>query len=101
MRRTLAAFTYRDFRVQWIGACSSAIGTWMQIVDSNLSRFRGIGQVAASAEQMKGMPVGTVARIQETGDVPLDEARADLGIPPGGSVPPGGRWDAAHHHPYR
>ena len=33
-------------------------------------------------------------------DVPLDEARADLGIPPGGSVPPGGRWDAAHHHPY-
>jgi MFS family permease len=35
MRRTLAAFTYRDFRVQWIGACSSAIGTWMQIVAQN------------------------------------------------------------------
>ena len=34
-RRTLAAFTYRDFRVQWIGACSSAIGTWMQIVAQN------------------------------------------------------------------
>ena len=31
----LAAFTYRDFRVQWIGACSSAIGTWMQIVAQN------------------------------------------------------------------
>jgi len=30
-----AAFTYRDFRVQWIGACSSAIGTWMQIVAQN------------------------------------------------------------------
>ena len=35
LRRTLAAFTYRDFRVQWIGACSSAIGTWMQIVAQN------------------------------------------------------------------
>src|SRR2546423_5669662 len=33
--RMLAAFTYRDFRVQWIGACSSAIGTWMQIVAQN------------------------------------------------------------------
>src|SRR5438876_4418380 len=31
----LAAFGYRDFRVQWIGACSSAIGTWMQIVAQN------------------------------------------------------------------
>src|SRR5258707_14089298 len=30
-----AAFTYRDFRVQWFGACSSAIGTWMQIVAQN------------------------------------------------------------------
>src|SRR5436190_1560323 len=35
MRRMLAAFTYRDFRVQWIGACTSSIGTWMQIVAQN------------------------------------------------------------------
>jgi MFS family permease len=35
MRRMFSAFTYRDFRVQWIGACSSAIGTWMQIVAQN------------------------------------------------------------------
>src|SRR5499425_3797987 len=35
VRRMLTAFTYRDFRVQWIGACSSAIGTWMQIVAQN------------------------------------------------------------------
>ena len=49
-------------------------GVWMGVLDENLSKFRGIGQVSASAEQMKGMPVGTVARIQETGDVPLDEA---------------------------
>jgi MFS family permease len=29
------AFTYRDFRVQWLGACTSSIGTWMQIVAQN------------------------------------------------------------------
>jgi MFS family permease len=35
MWRMLAAFTYRDFRVQWLGACTSSIGTWMQIVAQN------------------------------------------------------------------
>ncbi len=44
--RMLAAFTYRDFRVQWFGACTSSIGTWMQIVAQNwlvlsLTRQRG------------------------------------------------------------
>jgi MFS family permease len=33
--RTLAAFTYRDFRVQWFGACTSSIGTWVQIAAQN------------------------------------------------------------------
>jgi MFS family permease len=33
--RTLAAFTYRDFRVQWLGACTSSIGTWMQLGAQN------------------------------------------------------------------
>ena len=35
LRRILAAFTYRDFRIQWFGACTSSIGTWMQIVAQN------------------------------------------------------------------
>jgi MFS family permease len=35
MRRMLAAFAYRDFRVQWFGACSSSIGTWVQISAQN------------------------------------------------------------------
>jgi MFS family permease len=35
LRRMLIAFTYRDFRVQWFGACTSSIGTWMQIVAQN------------------------------------------------------------------
>ena len=31
-QRVFKAFQYRDFRLMWIGACTSAIGTWMQIV---------------------------------------------------------------------
>jgi predicted MFS family arabinose efflux permease len=30
--RIFKAFKYRDFRLMWIGACTSSIGTWMQIV---------------------------------------------------------------------
>ena len=32
LRRTFKAFTYRDFRLMFVGACTSSIGTWMQIV---------------------------------------------------------------------
>jgi MFS family permease len=35
LRRVAAAFGYRDFRVLWIGACTSSIGTWMQRVAEN------------------------------------------------------------------
>jgi MFS family permease len=35
LRRVAAAFGYRDFRVLWIGACTSTIGTWMQSVAEN------------------------------------------------------------------
>jgi MFS family permease len=34
-KRTLAAFAYRDFRVQWFGACTSSIGTWTQTTAQN------------------------------------------------------------------
>src|SRR5579863_8059759 len=30
--RVFKAFQYRDFRLMWVGACTSSIGTWMQIV---------------------------------------------------------------------
>src|SRR4029453_4835884 len=30
-----SAFTYRDFRVQWFGACTSSIGTWTQSTAQN------------------------------------------------------------------
>jgi MFS family permease len=29
-QRMFAAFGYRDFRVQWFGACTSSVGTWTQ-----------------------------------------------------------------------
>jgi predicted MFS family arabinose efflux permease len=32
LRRVFKAFEYRDFRLMWFGACTSSIGTWMQIV---------------------------------------------------------------------
>ena len=32
LRRALAAFTYRNFRILWLGAFSSTVGTWMQKV---------------------------------------------------------------------
>src|SRR5580700_3875602 len=32
LRKIFKAFHYRDFRLMWIGACTSSIGTWMQIV---------------------------------------------------------------------
>jgi len=35
LHRILAAFTYRDFRVQWFGACTSSVGTWVQITAQN------------------------------------------------------------------
>ena len=35
LRRLAAALHYRDFRVLWIGAFTSSIGTWMQKVSQN------------------------------------------------------------------
>jgi MFS family permease len=32
LHRVFKAFQYRDFRLMWVGACTSSIGTWMQIV---------------------------------------------------------------------
>lgn len=32
LRRTFKAFESREFRTMWIGACTSSIGTWMQMV---------------------------------------------------------------------
>lgn len=31
-KRVFKAFEYRDFRLMWAGACTSSVGTWMQIL---------------------------------------------------------------------
>ena len=31
LNRVFKAFAYPDFRLMWFGACTSSIGTWMQI----------------------------------------------------------------------
>jgi predicted MFS family arabinose efflux permease len=30
LKRVFKAFQYRDFRLMWLGACTSSVGTWMQ-----------------------------------------------------------------------
>jgi predicted MFS family arabinose efflux permease len=38
--RVFKAFQYRDFRLMWFGACTSSIGTWMQIVAQSWLVYR-------------------------------------------------------------
>jgi len=40
IRRVFKAFHYRDFRLMWVGACTSSIGTWMQIVAQSWLIYR-------------------------------------------------------------
>jgi predicted MFS family arabinose efflux permease len=35
LKRVFKAFEYRNFRLLWIGACTSSVGTWMQTVAQN------------------------------------------------------------------
>jgi len=59
VQRVFKAFQYRDFRLMWIGACTSSIGTWMQIVAqgwliyrlSHSSRLLGLNDFLA------GLPI--------------------------------------------
>jgi predicted MFS family arabinose efflux permease len=40
LRRVFKAFQYRDFRLMFIGACASSIGTWMQITAQSWLIYR-------------------------------------------------------------
>ncbi|HVW87600.1 MAG TPA: MFS transporter [Bryobacteraceae bacterium] len=35
LQRVFKAFQYRDFRLLWVGACTSSVGTWMQEIAQN------------------------------------------------------------------
>jgi predicted MFS family arabinose efflux permease len=40
IRRVFKAFTYHDFRLMWIGACTSSVGNWMQILAQSWLVYR-------------------------------------------------------------
>src|SRR5437763_10509815 len=58
-RRVFKAFHYRDFRLMWIGACTSSIGTWMQIVAQGwlIYRLSHSGFLLALDQFLNGIPI--------------------------------------------
>jgi predicted MFS family arabinose efflux permease len=58
-RRIFKAFHYRDFRLMWIGACTSSIGTWMQIVAQGwlIYRLSHSATLLALDQFLGGLPI--------------------------------------------
>ena len=59
LRRTFKAFQYRDFRLMWFGACTSSIGTWMQIVAQGwlIYRLSHSAFLLALDQFLAGLPI--------------------------------------------
>src|SRR3984893_14191777 len=59
VRRVFKAFQYRDFRLMWVGACTSSIGTWMQIVAQSWLVYRLIHSafLLALDQFLGGIPI--------------------------------------------
>jgi predicted MFS family arabinose efflux permease len=59
IRRIFKAFQYRDFRLMWIGACASSIGTWMQIVAQGwlIYRLSHSAFLLALDQFLNGLPI--------------------------------------------
>lgn len=57
--KVFKAFQYRDFRLMWIGACTSSIGTWMQIVAQGwlIYRLSHSAFLLALDQFMGGIPI--------------------------------------------
>lgn len=58
-RRVFKAFHYRDFRLMWIGACTSSVGTWMQIVAQGwlIYRLSHSSRLLALDQFLAGIPI--------------------------------------------
>jgi predicted MFS family arabinose efflux permease len=58
-RRMFKAFHYRDFRLMWIGACTSSVGTWMQIVAQGwlIYRLTHSARLLALDQVLGGLPI--------------------------------------------
>jgi predicted MFS family arabinose efflux permease len=59
VRRVFKAFQYRDFRLMWFGACTSSIGTWMQIVAQGwlIYRLSHSAFLLALDQFLAGLPI--------------------------------------------
>ena len=59
VQRVFKAFQYRDFRLMWVGACTSSIGTWMQIVAQGwlIYRLSHSGFLLALDQFLGGIPI--------------------------------------------
>jgi predicted MFS family arabinose efflux permease len=59
LRRVFKAFSYRDFRLVWIGACTSSVGTWMQIVAQGwlIYRLSHSARLLALDQFLGGIPI--------------------------------------------
>jgi predicted MFS family arabinose efflux permease len=59
IRRIFKAFQYRDFRLMWFGACTSSIGTWMQIVAQGwlIYRLSHNARLLALDQFLGGIPI--------------------------------------------
>jgi MFS family permease len=59
IRRVFKAFHYRDFRLMWIGACASTIGTYMQIVAQSwlIYTLSNSSWLLALDQVMGGLPI--------------------------------------------
>src|SRR5271167_1893105 len=57
--RVFKAFQYRVFRLMWVGACTSSIGTWMQIVAQGwlIYRLSHSAFLLALDQFLGGMPI--------------------------------------------
>jgi predicted MFS family arabinose efflux permease len=58
-RRVFKAFHYRDFRLMWIGSCTSSVGTWMQIVAQGwlIYRLSHSSRLLALDQVLGGLPI--------------------------------------------
>jgi predicted MFS family arabinose efflux permease len=58
-RKIFKAFHYRDFRLMWIGACTSSVGTWMQIVAQGwlIYRLSHSARLLALDQFLGGLPI--------------------------------------------
>ncbi|HLK67674.1 MAG TPA: MFS transporter [Bryobacteraceae bacterium] len=59
LRRVFKAFHYRDFRLMWMGACASAIGTWMQLTAQAwlIWKMSGSSQLLALDPILQATPI--------------------------------------------